>query len=129
MKAVLEVSPIYTGGTLGSVSSHLTQTAWYKTPSLEQLSLQLEIGQAWRPQVSLGKGLFLMRDWMIVGPGISSTLTLVPTGPVSFSLDLRSFARAELLVVGTESVVVAPEFLNQLALVFLGARLLSSLLL
>ena len=75
------------------------------------------------------EGVIPYESWIMVGPGISSTLTLVPFGPVSFSLDLRSFARAELLVVGTESVVVAPEFLNQLALVFLGARLLSSLLL
>ena len=73
--------------------------------------------------------MFLTKDWITVGPGISRTFTLVPTGPVPLSLDLRSSARPELEVVGTDSVVVAPDYLNQLALVFFGARLLSSLLL
>ena len=70
------------------------------------------MGQDWRPHDSLGNGLFLIRDCIIVGPGISNTLTLVPIGPVPLSLDLRRFARAESTVDGTDSVVVAPVDLN-----------------
>ena len=64
-----------------------------------------------------------------MGPGISRTFTLVPAGLVHLSLDLSCLARPELVVVRTDSVVVAPDCLNQLAFVFFGARLLSSLLL
>ena len=82
--------------------------------SFEQLSLQSLIGQSWQPQVILGKGLFRTKDWMILGPGISITFTLVPTEPVSFNLILRRRARLDPVVEGTNSVVVAPEDLNQL---------------
>ena len=73
-----------------------------------------------------GKGLFLIRDWITVGPGISITLTLVPLGPVSLSLALRRRARLDPEVAGTESVVVAPDDLNQVA--FVAILVLSSIL-
>ena len=76
--------------------------------SFEQLSLHLSRGQLVLEQDFRGKGLFLTKDCITVGPGISNTLTLVPFGPVSFSLALISLARLEPFVEGTVIVVVAP---------------------
>ena len=51
MKTVLDVSLMYVLRTAFSdFSSHLTTVALQKTDSLEQLSLQSVIEQAWRPQ-------------------------------------------------------------------------------
>ena len=66
-------------------------------PSLEQSSLQplllVARGQVVLPHVVLGKGLFLANPLGIGGPGLSTILTEVPTGPgFLFTTSLRSFA-------------------------------------
>ena len=85
---VRDVSPIYVGNTGFSIpASHcltwqVLHVAIYVTFSLEHLSRQSGMRHCSLPQLSLGKGLFLIIPVVIVGPGFSTTFTLVPTGPV-----------------------------------------------
>ena len=83
--------------------------------SLEQLSLHLSRGQLVLEQDFRGKGLFLTKDCITVGPGISSTLTLVPFGPVSFSLALSSsnlqfFGEAQAAAARIYQIIFAEKF-------------------
>ena len=53
-------------------------------------------------------------SWRMGGPGFSSTLTVVPFGPLTWATAILSLlARVESLVTGTVKVAVAPSFLNQ----------------
>ena len=97
------------------------QVAIYTIFSWKHFSLQVWPvsinGQFGLAHVSLGNGLFLLIPCIIGGPGLSTTLTLVPGGPVTFSrTDLTLLASSEFRVDGTTKVAVVPSALNQSAL-------------
>ena len=63
------------------------------------------------------KGLFTAIPVCRAGPGISTTLQLVPLGPgLEASVSLSLLARVQSFVVGTIRVVVAPIVQNQVPL-------------